>query len=91
MMTPCCYLGVSIQYQYALIIGSATDCAGLDTIWFAFVKMLSTKAQYTMRFGSIQSINRNVCITKSHGHMSHMTCCIELLFIPYDVTKLQCV
>ena len=29
---------------------------------------------YTIRFGHIRSINRNVCITKSHGRTSHTTC-----------------
>ena len=43
---------------------------------------------YVMRFGRIQSINCNMCITKSHSCMSHMTCHkTELHSIPYDMTK----
>ena len=43
-----------------------------------------------MQFGCIRSINRNICTTKMHGHTSHTKYVlyrIELLSIPYDVTK----
>ena len=38
--------------------------------------------KYTIQFGRTPSINCNVCITKLHGRMLHMTCLnrIELLF-----------
>ena len=44
-----------------------------------------------MRFGCIQFINRNVCITNSHSRASHTTCRTEWNYFLFHMTQLNCI